>query len=759
MNYYEKRFFLEQYPRKGNRFTLLRKLDEEEYFLFVAREEALLVLVETFFAEGGNDPFTLEGFLGRFLEQVRRKGLEPEGIFARLDREEEALEYLNLGMPPILVKNRANRLVALESSPLPEAGTVTLSRFPLEQINTLLMVNEESEFTYLKKRFLTSFSKKELEEDFRRFFPEETLPEGFAFIFLNHEVSRHLKYTRYETIPAHLADLEAFEEGLEGVLSESLSDDPYLNSNTLLVFHELALNALEHGVLGIGPEEKQKRMEEGTYETWLFEKEKEARGTMEISLGYYDNRVLRIGIKDSGQGFDHAAYIRQLENVGANYFRGRGLLMALQLTNAIFYLDRGNEVVFFIRYRKDEARPVPEEEGKEASYLNRMTLLYVEDETTIRDTFVTVAQRIVNRVLVAQDGEEGLEMFRRHRPDMVVTDVEMPKLNGLEMASRIKEIDPEVPVVVTTAYNSESFFLRAIDAGVDKFVIKPIDMIKFREVLHHFSRIVHHRKENKRRQAREEERKEALLSDLKAKNSYTEGQQKAAFRKQQLIIADESERPGAVDSQVFYKPMEILSGDIYGVKRLDENRIFVYIIDGMGKGLPASVTAILSAAFVNRSVELALERDGFDLERLIESYTAYIRNYFLEEECLSMVMLQVDEAAKIARYAGFGMYPLLVKDRDGGSIVPVPGNNPPFTLYLPDFTIDTLTLPERFTLLAYSDGFVESDYFSLERLKEVLAGAENLDGVLARFREAGEAAGCALGECQEDDLTMIYLEN
>lgn len=110
--------------------------------------------------------------------------------------------------------------------------------------------------------------------------------------------------------------------------------------------------------------------------------------------------------------------------------------------------------------------------------LKEVTLLYCEDEPQLNEVTARQLSRFVRKVIVARDGGEGLELFRihRHEIDMVITDISMPVMDGLEMTRAIKEIEPRIPVIVTTAYSSTDHLLEAIDIHVDKYVLKPLDL-------------------------------------------------------------------------------------------------------------------------------------------------------------------------------------------------------------------------------------------------------------------------------------------
>jgi signal transduction histidine kinase len=111
----------------------------------------------------------------------------------------------------------------------------------------------------------------------------------------------------------------------------------------------------------------------------------------------------------------------------------------------------------------------------EGAFLQSLTVLYVEDEPTIRDNLGAFLRRRVGRLLVAHNGADGLEQFRSSRPALVITDIQMPLLDGLSMVAEIRRLDAGVPVVVTTAFEQVEYLARAIDVGVDKFVTKPVE--------------------------------------------------------------------------------------------------------------------------------------------------------------------------------------------------------------------------------------------------------------------------------------------
>jgi len=109
------------------------------------------------------------------------------------------------------------------------------------------------------------------------------------------------------------------------------------------------------------------------------------------------------------------------------------------------------------------------------NYLKTLTVLYVEDDDDTREQFREFLSRPVGNLITATNGAEGLEAFIRHSPDIVVTDILMPVMDGLTMAYEIRGLVQTVPIVVVTAFEQTDYLKRAIDIGIDKYVTKPVN--------------------------------------------------------------------------------------------------------------------------------------------------------------------------------------------------------------------------------------------------------------------------------------------
>ena len=111
------------------------------------------------------------------------------------------------------------------------------------------------------------------------------------------------------------------------------------------------------------------------------------------------------------------------------------------------------------------------------------TLLYVEDEELLRESTAIYLKKFFAKVDVAEDGEVGFRLYEKNHYDMVVTDILMPNLNGIEMLRKIKQINPNQETIIISAYSDSSYFTEAIMLDVSGYILKPINFNQMNKTL------------------------------------------------------------------------------------------------------------------------------------------------------------------------------------------------------------------------------------------------------------------------------------
>lgn len=110
-------------------------------------------------------------------------------------------------------------------------------------------------------------------------------------------------------------------------------------------------------------------------------------------------------------------------------------------------------------------------------------LLYVEDNEQARVSTLAVLSEFFSNIVVAIDGKDGLEKFSQNTIDLIITDINMPNLNGLDMVQEIRKTHKEISVLLLSAYNDIEYFIQSIKLGVDGYLLKPLEIEQLLELL------------------------------------------------------------------------------------------------------------------------------------------------------------------------------------------------------------------------------------------------------------------------------------
>lgn len=110
--------------------------------------------------------------------------------------------------------------------------------------------------------------------------------------------------------------------------------------------------------------------------------------------------------------------------------------------------------------------------------LKNLNILYVEDDENIKYELSNLLKNFVNHIYTASDGQEGYEVFLNNQSkiDVIISDINMPKLSGIEMMQEIRKVNKEIPVIFATAYSDSAFLAEAIKVKVYDYIVKPINI-------------------------------------------------------------------------------------------------------------------------------------------------------------------------------------------------------------------------------------------------------------------------------------------
>lgn len=115
--------------------------------------------------------------------------------------------------------------------------------------------------------------------------------------------------------------------------------------------------------------------------------------------------------------------------------------------------------------------------------LKNLKVLYVEDDADTRKQMQMILRKRVGKLISAVNGAEGLKKFDVEKPDVIITDSRMPVMDGLEMSRAIRSQGSDIPIIITTAFSEVEMILSAVDAGIEKYLLKPLDIKELLEAL------------------------------------------------------------------------------------------------------------------------------------------------------------------------------------------------------------------------------------------------------------------------------------
>lgn len=351
------------------------------------------------------------------------------------------------------------------------------------------------------------------------------------------------------------------------------------------------------------------------------------------------------------------------------------------------------------------------------SFLKSLNVLYVEDEV---DIIQLVEKRFApkfNQFLSVTSAEEALEIFKQNSNfDLILTDYLLPGLNGIEFARKILQIKSKVPFILITGYVDMQVLIEAINVGITQFVSKPIQFKLLRNAINNtVESVVLEHLLNKSR--------EKELELLKYKDMYNTIQHDATLRKELHIMRNDmfkkyfhdGDNPVTYNGwqvEVFYKSLDIVSGDTYTCRTLDNGNVVIFIADAMGKGVSAAITSLVSVSLTNYIIKQHDSNKCISSEEEIrfiaEQCVSFMRENLVEDEVLCAIFAYFDFKENKLQYASFSM-PRILLQTTTGSIEKLPSNNLPIMPYVVDIAIDSVDLSNVSKVALFTDGIVESE--------------------------------------------------
>ncbi|ABR85608.1 MULTISPECIES: two-component system response regulator RssB [Pseudomonas aeruginosa group] len=383
------------------------------------------------------------------------------------------------------------------------------------------------------------------------------------------------------------------------------------------------------------------------------------------------------------------------------------------------------------------------------------TLLIIDDDEVVRESLAAYLEDSSFKVLQATNGLQGLQIFESEQPDLVICDLRMPQIDGLELIRRIRETASETPIIVLSGAGVMNDAVEALRLGAADYLIKPLEDLA---VLEHSVRRALDRAHLRVENQRYRDKLEAANRELQASLNLLQEDQNAGRQVQMNMLPV---TPWSIEGLEFSHriiPSLYLSGDFVDYFRVDERRVAFYLADVSGHGASSAFVTVL-LKFMTTRLLYESRRNGTLPEFKPSEVLAHINRGLINTKLgkhVTMLGGVIDLEKNSLTYSIGGHLPLPVLYVEGQARY-LEGRGLPVGLF-DDATYDdrVMELPASFSLSLFSDGIL--DVLPGATLKEkeaslpeqVAAAGGTLDGLRQVFGLANLAE-------MPDDIALLVL--
>ena len=379
----------------------------------------------------------------------------------------------------------------------------------------------------------------------------------------------------------------------------------------------------------------------------------------------------------------------------------------------------------------------------------------IMDEEPIREEIAAYLEDAGFAVIQARDGQEGITLFRSKRPDLVLVDIQVPKVEGLDILETLTKESPDTPVLMMSSLGKIDDAVESLRLGAWDYILKPIKEMAMVE--HSLckalerSRLV---RENEAYRIKLEKTNTQLLASLRE----LEEDQKAGRHVQLQILPSENFKlkPYTFAHKIF--PSLYLSGDFVDYFQITETKLGFYIADVSGHGASSAFVTVLLKSLISQC--LSQTKSG-------EQDTILYPNQLLKKisdellkiklgKYLTMIYGVLDIQNNTLIYAIGGHYPSPILT-DGKMARFLEGSGYAVGIYeKAEYHNYEIQLPEKFSLVMFSDGILETiKKTSLEEQESLLM--KEVNAAYADPEKMTKAFKLELGKSLPDDVTMFMV--
>ncbi|MDP8219754.1 MAG: SpoIIE family protein phosphatase [Candidatus Stygibacter frigidus] len=329
-----------------------------------------------------------------------------------------------------------------------------------------------------------------------------------------------------------------------------------------------------------------------------------------------------------------------------------------------------------------------------------ISILYVEDEDYIRNNMAKSLRRRVDIIYTACNGEEGYNLFKENRPDLVITDIRMPIMNGLEMINKIRKLQSSTKIIMLSAHSDTRSLLEAIEIGVNGYILKPFQTKRLFKLIDDLAENIILDKKVQEQSVKINELYNALVNDLETAGSV-----------QEYLLPDYL----IIEQDLFftstYVPSSRIGGDLYDIIKISESEYICYIGDISGHGVKAALLMTAVKTTINRVIEDEKLREPY---QILNRLSIILTRELFSEDYMTLLLCYINCEKHYIRSLNAGHPPVLIYNRETKAIKThktegsIPVGWLPNYIYTPDEE-NKMDFNSNEILFLYTDGLFECE--------------------------------------------------
>ncbi|MDS4019724.1 MAG: SpoIIE family protein phosphatase [Candidatus Competibacter sp.] len=334
-------------------------------------------------------------------------------------------------------------------------------------------------------------------------------------------------------------------------------------------------------------------------------------------------------------------------------------------------------------------------------------ILTIDDEQLVREIITAYLEDSGFEVLQAGDGGTGIDLIRAEQPDLVLCDLRMPGIDGLQVLATVTREFPDLPILVVSGMGGMSDAIQALKLGAWDYVTKPIeDMAVLEHAVDHALERARLRRENREHR----EHLEAVNEQLRQTVRQLQEDEAAARRIQFQLLPENDKQYRNYRFNRHLLTSQYLSGDFVDYFAIDGDHLGFYIADVSGHGVSSAFVTVMLKSYMGRYRELHRQNRDKGILNPAETLGRLNREIFgcHMDKYLTMFYGVIDWPSNQLRYSSGGQFPFPILF-DGQRACYIGKKSLPIGLFdFASYQTESIQLPARFAMVLISDGILET---------------------------------------------------